>query len=190
MRARHESHRLLRYVPLGVPLVVLLFLGIACDGDGDEPPPTATEAAPTAPEGEPAGGTPASERPEEGAYQLSPAFPSADFDAMLGFYVIPGSPNEAVVLTQSGQIWRITLDESAPPAPFGDLSDRLIAGPAPEEGLLGLAFSPDFASDRRVFVHYTAGEPRRNVLAWLPVVDAAMDTTEQHIVLEVEQPFP
>ena len=37
--------------------------------------------------------------------------------------------------------------------PFVDLSDRIDAGG--ERGLLGLAFHPDFATNRRLFVHYS-----------------------------------
>ena len=40
--------------------------------------------------------------PEEGAYQLAPAVTTATFDRMLGVTPIPGSPDEAVVITQIG----------------------------------------------------------------------------------------
>ncbi len=108
---------------------------------------------------------------------------------MLGFATLPGNPNEAVVLTQGGAIYRVALDNSAPPAVFGDVSSLLIANPGSEEGLLGLAFSPRFQSDGRVFIDYSAGNPRRSVLARFNVSGGVMDMASERVILEVPQPF-
>jgi glucose/arabinose dehydrogenase len=115
--------------------------------------------------------------------------PQANFSGMLDFAAIPGSPNEAVVVTQGGVIYRIAIDGSFPPAVFGDVSGLLIANPGSEEGLLGLTFSPAFVRDGRVFIDYSAGNPRRSVLARFNVVNGAMDMTSQRVILEVPQPF-
>jgi len=60
-----------------------------------------------------------------------------------------------------------------------------------EEGLLGLAFHPDFAENRHVFLHYSASAPRRNVLSrWTMDDDAqVIRPGSERIILEVEQPF-
>lgn len=108
---------------------------------------------------------------------------------MLGFSVVPWTDDEAVVITQTGQIWRIALEGDAPPVVFGDIADRLVRDPGLEEGLLGLAFSPRFASDGRVYLYYSAGDPRRSVLSWFPVVNGTMNAADEHIVLEVLQPY-
>jgi glucose/arabinose dehydrogenase len=108
---------------------------------------------------------------------------------MLAFAVIPGSSDEAVVVTQGGGIYRIALDGSSSPATFGDVSSLLIANPGNEEGLLGLAFSPQFTSDGRVFIDYIAGNPTRNVLARFNVINGAMDMTSERVILEVPEPF-
>jgi hypothetical protein len=84
---------------------------------------------------------------------------------MIGLAAIPGSPNEAVVISQGGVIYRVALDSSFAPAVFGDVSGLLIKNPGNEEGLLGLAFAPKFEADGRVFVYYTADSPRRSVLS-------------------------
>lgn len=155
----------------------------ACGGGKSvsPPPPPLTPTASDTPA--PAPG------PVANAYRLVHVLPQADFDRMLGFAAIPGSPNEAVVLTQGGVIYRVALDGSVPPAVFGDVSGLLIANPGSEEGLLGLAFSPTFAGDGRVFVDYSAGNPRRSVLARFRVADGAMDMSSERIILEVPQPF-
>ena len=122
-------------------------------------------------------------------YRLAPILPGTNFAGMLGFVAIPGSANEAVVLTQGGVIYRVALDDSFAPTVFGDVSSLLIDNPGSEEGLLGLAFSPSFASDGRVFIDYTAGNPRRSVLARFGVKGGAMDMTSERVILEVPQPF-
>ena len=130
------------------------------------------------------------EGPSEGAYRLVPALEQVSFDHMVAFALEPGNPGGAFVATQEGGIWRISLTGAAPPVPFGDLSDLLIEDPGSEEGLLGIAFPPDYALDPRIIAHYTAGGPRRSVIASFPVRDGALDSAGEQIVLELEQPFP
>ncbi len=127
--------------------------------------------------------------PREGGYRLAPTLEAASWELMLGFSVVPWTDDEAVVVTKTGQIWRIALEGDAPPVLFGDITDRLVRDPGLEEGLLGLAFSPHFASDGRVYLYYSAGEPRRSVLSWFPVANGIMNTAEEHVVLEVPQPY-
>ena len=130
-----------------------------------------------------------SNTPAANGYRLVPTLPQANFDKMLSFQTIPGSPNGAVVVTQGGVIYRIALDGSAPPAVFGDVSSLIIANPGTEEGLLGLAFSPHFQADGRVFVDYVAGNPTRDVLARFNVSGGAMDMGSERVILEVPEPF-
>lgn len=170
---------------LGLPLAALAawaFLASCGEGGG-------SSETPTAPPSVTATASPTPEAPSEGAYRLVPVLEQVSFDHMVAFALEPGNPGEAVVATQEGAIWRISLS-AAPPALFGDLSDRLIESPGREEGLLGIAFPPDYALDPRVIVHYTAGGPRRSVIASFAVRDGALDAASEQIVLEVEQPFP
>jgi glucose/arabinose dehydrogenase len=149
-----------------------------------EPTPTGIET-PTPVAGE----TPSAPGPVEGAYEVVPALEWATFDGMLGFSIIPGAENEAVVVTQGGIIWRGAADDGFAAAVFGDVSGRLIENPGVEEGLLGLAFSLDFPVDGQVYLYYTAGNPRRSVLSRFQVVDEAIDPHSEHILLEVPEPF-
>ena len=183
------SPRLVPLPAIAVTLVLVLILAGCGGGSGDSPPTSEPTAA-----NEPAATnvplTTVPAAPQEFGYSLVRTLPAADFDNMLGFVAIPGEDDEAVVLTQDGQIWRASFDDDEPPALFADLSERVIDNASFEEGLLGLAFSPDFETDRRVFVHYTVGQPRRGRIAWFGVVDGALDLSDEHIVLEIDQPFP
>ena len=95
------------------------------------------------------------------------------------------------MIDQNGIVWRVNLLGERPPAVFGDISDRtkeLEEGLLVEYGLLGLAFSPDYQNDRRVYLYYTAKErPLRNILSRFSVVDELIDDSSERILLEVIQ---
>ncbi len=191
-------------VLVAVAIVVVTVAVASGGGDDDEimvQQPTATADRPTptpapsptpsptpAPTPAPTPRPPAA-APVAGGYTLTQALPSATFSGMLGFAPIPGSGSEGVVVTQDGTIWRVPLSGSGPAAVYGDLSGLLISDPGFEEGLLGLAFSPGFQSDGRVYVYYTAGGPRRSVLSRFQVVGGAIDLGSETVLLEVPQPF-
>lgn len=154
--------------------------------------PTGTAAAPTASpiacptaESPPAGGT----RPDiaGGGYRLTPVLPEAAWEDMLNFALIPGTENEAVITRQNGEIWRVSLDGSLGPALFGNLDPIVESGG--EQGLLSLAFSPDFQSDGRVYVYYTRGSPDPSVLSRFQASPACMDTASETVIIEVPQPY-
>src|SRR3954454_21045456 len=69
------------------------------------------------------------------------------------FLTSPPSDNRLFVVEQTGRI-RVIKNGTLLDAPFLDLSGSITTEGA-EEGLLGLAFHPSFASNGRFFVHYT-----------------------------------
>ena len=189
-------------------LVALLFaaLGLACGQEQETGPPTfspttiatATPKATSSPAPTAAGiatptpvahETPSAPGPVEAAYEVVPALEWATFDGMLGFSTIPGAEDEVVVVSQGGIIWKGSVEDGSGPTVFGDISDRLIENPGVEEGLLGLALSPNFPVDGQVYLYYTAGNPRRSVLSRFQVVDEAIDAHSERILLEVPQPY-
>jgi glucose/arabinose dehydrogenase len=128
--------------------------------------------------------------PKPNGYALAPAAPGATFGGMLGLQEIPGEPGQAAVVTQDGVIYRVSLhDANQGPSVFLDIRGRIIVGRGDEEGLLGLAFAPDYATSRRFYVHYSAGEPRRSVIARYAAPGAAADPNSEHVILEVPQPY-
>ena len=179
---------------LALLIVFACLIAVACGGEnGGQATATARTVTPsvltaTAPAATPSP-VPSAGAPRENGYELAPTLPEANFERMLGLAAIPGNPNEAVVLTQGGVIYRVALDGSFSPTVFGDLSGLLIENPGNEEGLLGLAFSPTFEADGRVFVDYSAGNPRRSVLARFNVSNGAMEMGSERVILEVPQPF-
>ena len=86
------------------------------------------------------------------------------------------------VLEQAGRI-RIVEDGGLAPQPFLDLTDQVLSGG--ERGLLGLAFHPDFATNRRFFVDYTRQPDGATVIAEF----RATGTNPNRALLTVAQPF-
>jgi glucose/arabinose dehydrogenase len=120
---------------------------------------------------------------------------AAAFGQMLGFYVIPGASNQAVIVTQGGKVYRLSLSGGAPDL-YGDLSARVVDFNTENEGgLLGLAFSPNFQSDHRVYLYFTSndcgsGAGRCDVLARYTVSANTINTGSEVVLVEVDDPYP
>jgi len=153
-------------------------------GDGSTSTPTGTTrtALPTT----------AADRPGVGVDTVADGFAAPTDVAM------PAGVDRVFVADQPGQVFAA----DHPDAPFLDLSDRVVdlrSGPD-ERGLLGLAPHPDFASNGRLFVRYSA--PRRSssppgyshtfVLSEFTVDPAAESASadSERILLEIPQPQP
>ncbi|HSH21878.1 MAG TPA: PQQ-dependent sugar dehydrogenase, partial [Candidatus Caenarcaniphilales bacterium] len=70
--------------------------------------------------------------------------------------------------------------------PFLDISDRIRSGG--EQGLLGLAFHPQYEANGRLFVNYTnqAGD---TVVSELTARAAQVDAASERPLLQIDQPF-
>jgi glucose/arabinose dehydrogenase len=97
---------------------------------------------------------------------------------MLGLYPLPGEPDQALVLTQDGYLYRVSLSDSFAPVLFGHLGVRMVS----EEGLLGLAFSPDYANDGYVYLYYNlppvSTNKIRDVLSRFPCHNNALTRSQ------------
>jgi glucose/arabinose dehydrogenase len=100
----------------------------------------------------------------------------------------PGDLSRLFIVEQTGAI-RIVKDGALLPAPFLDLSAQVLVGG--EQGLLGLAFTPDYPTSGRFVVHYSdlAGDTRLSSFQVSTNPDLADATTEQ-VILTADQPYP
>lgn len=98
----------------------------------------------------------------------------------------PGDPSRLFIVEKTGTI-RIVKDGALVPTPFLNLSDQVSGGY--EQGLLGLAFDPDYAATGQFVVHYTdpAGDTRLSLFEVSGDPDVANGATEQ-VLLSVDQP--
>ena len=84
---------------------------------------------------------------------------------------------------------RVIVDGALLAEPFLDISDR-VSGRA-EQGLLGLAFLPDYASSGRFVIHYTDLQGDTRVSAWRVSDDPdRADPGSESLLLTVPQPGP
>src|SRR5262245_15717506 len=95
--------------------------------------------------------------------------------------------NRLFVLEQTGRIVVLQPEETSPTV-FLDISSRTLVGG--EQGLLGLAFHPQFAINRRFFVDYTRMLDGATVIAEYHVsaTDPNLAEMEETVLLTIPQP--
>lgn len=92
------------------------------------------------------------------------------------------------IVEQPGTI-RVFENGALLPEPFLDISER-VNDRANEQGLLGLAFHPDYAANGVFFLNYT-GADGQTVIARYRVTDDPnrADPNSETIILQIEQPY-
>ena len=121
------------------------------------------------------------------------AFPYMRFQQPLDLRVPRAKGDRVYVVEKSGRIYHFAGDREVRQAKvFLDLRDK-VKSDSYEEGLLGLAFHPRFARNRRFFVYYSADGPRRAVVSELKVRKGSTppfaDPKSERVLLEIPQPY-
>ena len=140
-------------------------------------------ATPTAPE-EPLTPAPLTE------LAVEPAFPALSLSRMVGMAYPPDGSDRLYVVLQPGRIVSFPNHPEVDSAElFLDIRDR-VNDRGEEEGLLGLAFDPQYADNGHLYVYYSASVPRRSVVSRFSVnPDGRAGPGSERILLEVPQPF-
>jgi glucose/arabinose dehydrogenase len=127
----------------------------------------------------------------QNGYNVEVAFPNLSFDQPVGITTADDGINRLFVVEQTGRIIVFENSESTDASNvFLDISDRVLYGG--EQGLLGLAFHPDFNQNRYFYVDYVTSNPPRTIIARYTVMDSGpvqADENSELILLEVNQPF-
>ncbi len=92
------------------------------------------------------------------------------------------------VVEQPGVI-RVLHDGEVRSAPYLDIRDRVAFGG--EQGLLSVAFHPDFPTDNRLYVNYTRASDGATVVSEFLADESAdrVDGETERVLLTIEQPF-
>ncbi len=130
-----------------------------------------------------------------GSYDLDASFPGLSFPAAIYLGAVPGE-NRLVVAQQSGFVRAFTDDAGVTGSTLVlDVSSRISFGG--EKGLLGMAFDPDFVTNRYLYVHQSmAGSSGPGVehvsrisrFTW----DAGTDSVSlgsEKVIIEIDQPY-
>ena len=123
-----------------------------------------------------------------GELDLELMYQELSFDRPVALLFPNDGTDRGFVVEQPGQIKLLKSDGDV--ARFLDIRDR-VNDRGNEEGLLGLAFDPDFMSNGFFYVYYSASGPRRSVISRFSVSadDSAADANSEKVILEVEQPY-
>lgn len=123
--------------------------------------------------------------------QLTNAFPMLSFTRPVLVTHAGDGTDRVFVVQQDGRIKVFPNDEGVTAAEtFLDINNKL-SSTVSEQGLLGLAFPPDYADSGYFYVNYTAPSPLRTVIARYSVTadpDKA-DSLSEQVILTVNQPY-
>ena len=124
--------------------------------------------------------------------KIEVAFVNLDFTRPVDLQHAGDGSNRLFVVEQAGVISVFDNDPSVASASvFLDIEDR-VRDSANEEGLLGLAFHPDYANNGFFYVYHSASNPRRSIVARYsvdPNDPNVADRNSEVVVLQVGQPF-
>ena len=127
--------------------------------------------------------------------QLEVAFPALTFQRPVQVAAAPGEPRQLYVVEQQGVIRRFEhREDTGESEVFLDISAR-VSRRGNEEGLLGLAFAPDYATSGRFYLYYSAEEVEglfkgRSILArFRRGAEGLGDPASEEVLLEVDQPY-
>lgn len=129
-------------------------------------------------------------RDEPAGYRTVVAFPNLSFTRPVDLQQAREDTNHLFVVEQAGRIYVFENDASTGTANvFLDIRDRVDDG-GNEEGLLGLAFHPDYSSTGWFFVNYTASDPDRTVVSRFTasVNDNQADPASEVVILSFPNP--
>ena len=129
-----------------------------------------------------------------GEYTAVNAFPNLNFNDPVGIYTTGDGSDRLFVVEQPGKIKVFENSSSATSTQvFLDITGIVDQGGGyTEEGLLGLAFHPDYSENGYFYVNYTDYSPRRNVIARYSVSSDnpnEADNQSAVIIMEVNQPY-
>jgi glucose/arabinose dehydrogenase len=128
-------------------------------------------------------------------YKLEPAFTKIQVHRPVAIVIPPDGSNRLFLVQQRGKILILPKDESTSEAKvFLDFTDRKMEAPKGdfEMGLLGLAFHPKFAENRKFYVYYTGSDMMRSIISELHVSKddpSKADLSTERVLLEQPQPF-
>jgi hypothetical protein len=117
--------------------------------------------------------------------ELKLAWPNLRFNRPLFLCEAPDGTHRIFLLEQDGRIWILPADrQGTEPKLFLDISSRQ-PHQENEEGLLAMAFHPQFKTNGKFYVFYTQQNPKRNMLCEFQVSkndpDKADPSTEREL---------
>jgi uncharacterized repeat protein (TIGR03806 family) len=125
------------------------------------------------------------------AVQLERAFEDVAMQQPIAAYQAPGEPEFWYVVQQNGIIFKFHEDANdRQRQEVLDYSAEITGGG--ELGLLGLAFHPDFAQNKKVYISYTytaQGDYWSRISEMAVSADGSFDGSTERTLLDIKQPY-
>ena len=124
--------------------------------------------------------------------EVERAFPNLEFRRLTNL-VHPDDGRGLLFVTEQAGVVRTfpNRQDARAAGVFLDIRER-VSDANNEEGLLGLAFDPDYADNGRFYVYYSAGGPRRSVVSRFTAGAGGplrADPASELVIMEIAQPF-
>ncbi len=101
----------------------------------------------------------------------------------------PSAKGKLWLMEQAGTVWIVDLKTGERSGrPFLEISDR-VTRKSNEQGLLGLAFAPDFEKSGRYYVNYNEKGGDSRVVRFVTKDGMTTDSSKGETILEYKQPF-
>lgn len=125
--------------------------------------------------------------------ELTRTFENQKLKLPVALAIPPDDSDRLFLVQQFGKITILPEDRSSSESrTFLDLTDRPLIKQQFEEGLLGLAFHPDYAKNRKFYIYYSLQDPKHTVVSEMQTSaddPGKADPSTERILLEVPQPF-
>jgi quinoprotein glucose dehydrogenase len=126
------------------------------------------------------------------SYAVTELWPEKKFAKPTQWAVVPDATQREIVLQQNGLATVVqAAEEKWIGTVYADLRGRPRLGQGYEEGLIGMAFHPQFEKNGRVYVYFTVKEPLASVLSEFTMTTDGekLNPHSERVLLEVEQPY-
>jgi glucose/arabinose dehydrogenase len=164
-----------------VLVLVAAIVAVGCGGGGDAAGRQTATATPSAT----AGGTTGQEREQEAAVSRARGVRLqrvGSFASPVYVTAPPGDRSRVMVVEQDGRI-RVIRDGKVLDAPFLDIRSLVTGGG--EQGLLSLAFAPDYAESGRFYVYYTDRSEDQRVVEYRATSPDRADAGSARLLLRM-----
>jgi glucose/arabinose dehydrogenase len=122
-------------------------------------------------------------------FSIIKAFPDLSFDQPVFLTYSPDGTNRIFVVERTGKIMVFNNNSAIKKASvFLDISNKIESG-GMEQGLLGLAFHPDFKKNGFFFLNYIAPNPDRTVISRFQANTGKPLNSTEKVILEINQPY-
>jgi len=165
--------------------LVAAALVAACGSDANQEPSSTGANATASTNDDTGGSTPAQGR--TAASRGVKLVKVGDFDAPLYVTSPPGDKRRVFVVEQGGRIMVVRGGKTLP-QPFLDIRSKVTAGG--EQGLLSMAFAPDYAQSGLFYVYYTERSGTESIWELHRASDDRADAGSARLVMRMDDPEP